>query len=156
MGLGYPGGPIVDRLAKGGTPAVKFPRPMLRDGLNFSFAGLKTAVRRYLEAHPDVPQADVAASFVEACMEVLIAKCRAALAQYPAASLVVVGGVAASPQLRAAAGELCQNLGVELCLPPLKWSTDNGAMIGLATWDYLANNITNTLEPVPGLGMEAF
>jgi N6-L-threonylcarbamoyladenine synthase len=157
MGLGYPGGPVVDRLAKGGTPTVEFPRPMHRDGsLNFSFAGLKTAVLYYLRDHPDAPHADIAASFVEACMGVLIAKCRAALAQYPAASLVVVGGVAASPQLRQAAGELCQDLGVELCLPPLKWSTDNGAMIGLATWDYLANNITNTLEPVPDLGMEAF
>jgi N6-L-threonylcarbamoyladenine synthase len=51
---------------------------------------------------------------------------------------------------------LCAGLGIELCLPPVKWSTDNGAMIGLATWDYLANGITNTLEPVPGLGMEAF
>ena len=85
-----------------------------------------------------------------------MSKCRAALREFPASSLVIVGGVAASPQLRAAAAELCQDLGVELCLPPVKWSTDNGAMIGLATWDYLANRMTNTLEPVPGLGMEAF
>jgi N6-L-threonylcarbamoyladenine synthase len=156
MGLGYPGGPIVDRLAKDGMPAVKFPRPMLREGLDFSFAGLKTAVRYYLRDHPDARPADVSASFVEACMEVLITKCRNALVQYPASCLVVVGGVAASPQLRAAAAELCDGLGVELCLPPVKWSTDNGAMIGLATWDYLANDITGTLAPVPGLGMEAF
>ena len=156
MGLGYPGGPIIDRMAVGGTPAIPFPRPMLRQGLDFSFSGLKTAVRYYLEDHLDTPPADVAASFVEACMEVLISKCRAALARYPSSSLVVVGGVAASPQLRAAAAELCQGLGVELCLPPVKWSTDNGAMIGLATWDYLANDIKSTLEPVPGLGMEAF
>jgi N6-L-threonylcarbamoyladenine synthase len=156
MGLGYPGGPIIDRLAAGGSPTVRFPRPMLRQGLDFSFSGLKSAVERYLAATPDARPADVAASFVEACLDVLISKCRAALREYPASSLVVVGGVAASPQLRAAAAELCQGLGVELCLPPVKWSTDNGAMIGLATWDYLANNITNTLEPVPGLGMEAF
>jgi N6-L-threonylcarbamoyladenine synthase len=156
MGLGYPGGPIIDRLAAGGTATVKFPRPMLRQGLDFSFSGLKTAVRYYLKDHPDAPSADVAASFVEACLEVLITKCRAALAEYPAASLVVVGGVAASPQLRAVSAELCAGLGVELCLPPVKWSTDNGAMIGLATWDYLANHITGTLEAVPGLGMEAF
>jgi N6-L-threonylcarbamoyladenine synthase len=69
---------------------------------------------------------------------------------------VVVGGVAASPQLRAAAAELCDGLGVQLCLPPLRWSTDNGAMIGLATWDYLARDITNTLDAVPGLGIESF
>jgi N6-L-threonylcarbamoyladenine synthase len=156
LGLGYPGGPAIDRLAPGGTPQVRFPRPMLRQGLDFSFSGLKSAVERYLAATPDARPADVAAAFVEACMEVLISKCRAAIKEYPVSSLVIVGGVAASPQLRAAATELCAGLGIGLCLPPVKWSTDNGAMIGLATWDYLANGITNTLEPVPGLGMEAF
>ncbi|MGH3215049.1 MAG: tRNA (adenosine(37)-N6)-threonylcarbamoyltransferase complex transferase subunit TsaD [Trebonia sp.] len=156
LGLGYPGGPAIDRLAPSGTPQVRFPRPMLRQGLDFSFSGLKSAVERYLAATPDAQPADVAAAFVEACMDVLISKCRAAIKEYPVSSLVIVGGVAASPQLRAAATELCADLGIELCLPPVKWSTDNGAMIGLATWDYLANGITNTLEPVPGLGMEAF
>lgn len=156
LGLGYPGGPAIDRLAPSGTPQVRFPRPMLRQGLDFSFSGLKSAVERYLAATPGARPADVAAAFVEACMEVLVAKCRAAIREYPVSSLVIVGGVAASPQLRAAATELCADLGIELCLPPVKWSTDNGAMIGLATWDYLANGITNTLEPVPGLGMEAF
>lgn len=156
LGLGYPGGPAIDRLAPGGTPQVRFPRPMLRQGLDFSFSGLKSAVERYLAATPDARPADVAAAFVEACMEVLISKCRAAIKEYPVSSLVIVGGVAASPQLRAAATELCAGLGIGLCLPPVKWSTDNGAMIGLATWDYLANGITSTLEPVPGLGMEAF
>lgn len=156
LGLGYPGGPAIDRLAPSGTPQVRFPRPMLRQGLDFSFSGLKSAVERYLAATPDAQPADVAAAFVEACMEVLISKCRAAIKEYPVSSLVIVGGVAASPQLRAAATELCAGLGIELCLPPVKWSTDNGAMIGLATWDYLTNGITNTLEPVPGLGMEAF
>ena len=156
LGLGYPGGPAIDRLAPSGTPQVRFPRPMLRQGLDFSFSGLKSAVERYLAATPGAQPADVAAAFVEACMEVLISKCRAAIKEYPVSSLVIVGGVAASPQLRAAATELCADLGIELCLPPVKWSTDNGAMIGLATWDYLANGITGTLEPVPGLGMEAF
>ncbi|MFY9867609.1 MAG: tRNA (adenosine(37)-N6)-threonylcarbamoyltransferase complex transferase subunit TsaD [Trebonia sp.] len=156
LGLGYPGGPAIDRLAPSGTPQVRFPRPMLRQGLDFSFSGLKSAVERYLAATPDAQPADVAAAFVEACMEVLISKCRAAIKEYPVSSLVIVGGVAASPQLRAAATELCAGLGIGLCLPPVKWSTDNGAMIGLATWDYLTNGITNTLEPVPGLGMEAF
>jgi N6-L-threonylcarbamoyladenine synthase len=156
LGLGYPGGPVIDRLAAGGTPSIPFPRPMLRRGLDFSFSGLKSAVERYLAAHPGAPPADVAASFVEACLDVLMSKCRSALGTFPAASLVIVGGVAASPQLRAAAAELCGSLGVELCLPPVKWSTDNGAMIGLAAWDYLAAGVTATLEPVPGLGMEAF
>jgi N6-L-threonylcarbamoyladenine synthase len=156
LGLGYPGGPIIDRLARDGKPTVRFPRPMLRQGLDFSFSGLKSAVERYLAANPDERPADIAASFVEACLDVLTAKCRSALTEYPSSSLVIVGGVSASPQLRAAAADMCADLGVELCLPPLRWSTDNGAMIGLATWDYLANRIANTLEPVPGLGMEAF
>ena len=156
LDLGYPGGPIIDRLAAGGTPTKRFPRPMLRQGLDFSFSGLKTAVKYYLADTPDARPEDVSASFVEACLDVLISKCRAALEKFPVSSLVVVGGVAASPQLRAAAAELCEDLGVELCLPPVKWSTDNGAMIGLATWDYLAKHVTNALEPVPGLGMEAF
>jgi N6-L-threonylcarbamoyladenine synthase len=156
MGLGYPGGPIIDRMAGAGTPTVRFPRPMYKQGLDFSFSGLKSAVERYLAATPDAPPADVAASFVEACLDVLISKCRTALREFPASSLVIVGGVAASPPLRAAAAQLCEDVGVELCLPPVKWSTDNGAMIGLATWDYLASGVTNTLEPVPGLSMEAF
>jgi N6-L-threonylcarbamoyladenine synthase len=156
MDLGYPGGPIIDRLAATGTPTKRFPRPMLRQGLDFSFSGLKTAVKYYLADTPDARPQDVAASFVEACLDVLISKCRAALEKFPVSSLVVVGGVAASPQLRAAAADLCEDLGVELCLPPVKWSTDNGAMIGLATWDYLAKDVKGTLEPVPGLGMEAF
>ena len=70
-------------------------------------------------------------------MAVLLTKCRRALTRFPSAALVIVGGVAASPQLRAGAKALSDELGVELCLPPLRWSTDNAAMIALATWDYL-------------------
>ncbi len=156
LGLGYPGGPAIDRLAFTGSPSVSFPRPMLRRGLDFSFSGLKSAVERYLAATPDYSAADVAASFVEACLEVLVTKCRTALQEFPASSLVVVGGVAASPQLRAAAGDLCAELGIELCLPPVKWSTDNGAMIGLATWDYLALGLTPSLMAVPQLSVEVY
>lgn len=137
LGLGYPGGPVVDKLAKTGNPTIPFPRPVLHKGLEFSFSGLKSAVSRYLDANPDANHADVAASFVDAAMEVLIKKSKIALKQYPSKSFVIVGGVAASPQLREAADKLCQNLNVELCLPPLRWSTDNAAMIALATFDYL-------------------
>lgn len=156
LGLGYPGGPAIDKLAFTGSPSVHFPRPLLGRGLDFSFSGLKSAVERYLAVTPGIPPADVAASFVAACLEVLLSKGRDALRRFPSASLVVVGGVAASPQLRAAAKELCEDLGVELCLPPLRWSTDNGAMIGLATWDYLALGISHPLEPVTTLSMEDF
>ena len=150
LGLGYPGGPVVDRAAKRGKATIPFPRPMLHKGLEFSFSGLKSAVARYMDALEEEPIVeDIAASFVEAAMEILLTKCRKALEQYPVKSLVVVGGVAASPQLREQAGELCAKMGVELCLPPLRWSTDNAAMIALATWDYI--KLGKTLEPKPQL-----
>jgi len=140
LGLGYPGGPVVDRLAQSGRPSIPFPRPMLDQGLEFSFSGLKSAVARHLAQATGVSKEDVAASFVEAGMDVLVSKCRRALLEHPSACLVIVGGVAASPQLRAVAKKLCDDTGAELCLPPLRWSTDNGAMIALATWDYLESD----------------
>ncbi|MDX2234296.1 MAG: tRNA (adenosine(37)-N6)-threonylcarbamoyltransferase complex transferase subunit TsaD [Hyphomonadaceae bacterium] len=138
LGLGYPGGPAVDRLAATGEASIAFPRPLLNDGLSFSFSGLKSAVSRAVAQTPSPAPADVAASFVAACLDVLMTKCRRALDAEAYVSLVIVGGVAASRQLRERAGELCAQTGVELCLPPLRWSTDNAAMIALATWDYLA------------------
>jgi N6-L-threonylcarbamoyladenine synthase len=156
LGLGYPGGPVVDKLAYTGQASIPFPRPMIDQGLEFSFSGLKSAVMRYLQANPEAATEDVAASFVAACMEVLVAKCRRALLAYPSASLVIVGGVAASPQLRAEAKTLCDELDVDLCLPPLRWSTDNGAMIALATWDYLATDHRTGLEPATSLSIESF
>jgi N6-L-threonylcarbamoyladenine synthase len=87
-------------------------------------------------------------------MDVLISKCRAALTEFPVESLVVVGGVAASPQLRAAAGELCDDLGVTLCLPPLRWSTDNGAMIAMAGWDNVRSGIFAPALPAPRLKID--
>jgi N6-L-threonylcarbamoyladenine synthase len=140
LGLGYPAGAAIDKLALQGNACIPFPRPMLSEGLEFSFSGLKSAVARYLE-HSEADHPDVAASFVAACMEILLTKSRRALARWPSSSLVVVGGVAASPQLRAGAQALCDEVGVELCLPPLRWSTDNAAMIALATWDYLEAGI---------------
>lgn len=149
LGLGYPGGPVVDKLAKTGNAVIPFPRPVLNKGLQFSFSGLKSAVSRYLDANPDAVYADVAASFVAAVMDVLIKKSKIALKNYPSQSFVIVGGVAASPQLREAAQKLCKHLKVELCLPPLRWATDNAAMIALATFDYL--NLSIYKKPVAEL-----
>lgn len=137
LGLGYPGGPAIDRLAATGTANISFPRPMMGEALDFSFSGLKSSVARYLEKNRDPIVADVAASFVRACLDVLIAKSRAALTANKSSALIIVGGVAASPQLRAEAKSLTDEMGVDLCLPPLKWATDNGAMIALAAWDYV-------------------
>ncbi|MDR0733608.1 MAG: tRNA (adenosine(37)-N6)-threonylcarbamoyltransferase complex transferase subunit TsaD [Dysgonamonadaceae bacterium] len=149
MGLDYPGGPAVDRLAGQGKATISFPRPVINKGLAFSFSGLKSAVLRFMEANPDAPREDVAASFVRAVMDVLMKKSRLALTQYPSLSFAIVGGVAASPQLRDEAAKLCKRMKVELCLPPLRWSTDNAAMIALAAFDYL--NLEICKEPVADL-----
>ena len=152
LGLGYPGGPVVDRLAKQGKATIPFPRPVINKGLEFSFSGLKSAVARYMDANQDAVYENVAASFVAAVMEVLIKKSRAALTKYSSKSFVIVGGVAASPQLREEAGKLCEKLNVELCLPPLRWSTDNAAMVALATFDYL--NLSLLKKPVADLQLK--
>jgi N6-L-threonylcarbamoyladenine synthase len=138
LGLGYPGGPLVDIHAKQGTPNIHFPRPMINTGLDFSLSGLKSAVSRYLAKETEADIDNVAASFVEAILDVLVAKCRRALETHRSVSLVIVGGVAASPQIRSTATALCEEMQVALCLPPLRWATDNAAMIALAAWDYVA------------------
>ena len=152
LGLGYPGGPVVDRLAKTGTASIPFPRPVINKGLDFSFSGLKSAVARYMDANPDAPHENIAASFVQAVMDVLMKKSQLALNRYPSQSYVIVGGVAASPQLRDEAGALCKKLSVELCLPPLRWSTDNAAMVALAAFDYL--NLSIEKKPVADLQLK--
>ena len=141
----------VDKLAATGSSHIPFPRPMLNDGLNFSFSGLKSAVARHIAHSPEDKPEDITASFVEACMEVLLTKCKQALLAHPSQSLAVVGGVAASPQLRARAKSLCEEMGVELCLPPLRWATDNAAMIALAAWDYV--DLPNPPGPVPNTSL---
>lgn len=154
LDLGFPGGPAIDKLAKTGQPTISFPRPMLHKGLEFSFSGLKAAVARLVDEKPDVDPATVAASFVAAALDVLAVKCARALEEKPAASLVVVGGVAASPQVRERMGEVAAAAGAELALPPLKWSTDNGAMIALAGWDYMDRGIQPDLRPVARLSIQ--
>lgn len=161
LGLGYPGGPVIDRLAREGVPRFRLPRPMLQDPalrktLNFSFSGLKTAVRNLIERTPEASKADVAASFVEACLEVLLFRARVSMERFRPSSFVVVGGVAASPQLREGAQALCDELGVSLCLPPVKWSTDNAAMIALAGWDYARISAPVRLAPTSTLSMESY
>jgi N6-L-threonylcarbamoyladenine synthase len=89
-------------------------------------------------------------------MDVLAAKCARALEDREAASLVVVGGVSASPQLRDRTAEVCAAAGVDLALPSLKWSTDNGAMIALAGWDYFGMGLAPHLKPATRLSIEQF
>ena len=151
LGLGMPGGPAIDRMAAAGTANVKFPRPMINSGYEFSFSGLKSSVARYVETHAEFDVNDVAAAFVDACLDVLSTKVLRGINELKPATLAVVGGVAASPQVRACMQNIAEKSGVTLCLPPQKWATDNAAMIAMATWDYIEQGIEADLEPKPNL-----
>ena len=138
MGLGYPGGPALSRLAQRGRPdAFPLPRPLLHSGdLDFSFAGLKTAVltqHRKLGPSPG-PEAlaDLAAATQAAIVDVLVAKSLAALRRTGLRRLVVAGGVGANVELRRQLGQACRRAGVRVHYPELELCTDNGAMIALA------------------------
>jgi N6-L-threonylcarbamoyladenine synthase len=136
MKLGFPGGPAIDKLAKDGSAsAIDFPRGLTTSNdwqtrpFDFSFSGLKTAVARYLEATPDYVRADVAASFQEAVVDVLLLKALAACKDSGIDSLVIAGGVAANSRLRAVAKERCDKAGIQLRVPSPGLCTDNGAMV---------------------------
>jgi tRNA N6-adenosine threonylcarbamoyltransferase len=133
LGLGYPGGPAVSKLAESGSPGrFKLPRPMMHsDDLDFSFSGLKTAVMTLIKNHsPDA--ADLARAFVDAVVEVLVAKCVKALKATGLNTLVVAGGVGANRQLRAALDAEGRRGGFEVFYPEAELCTDNGAMIAFA------------------------
>ncbi|PPF61996.1 tRNA (adenosine(37)-N6)-threonylcarbamoyltransferase complex transferase subunit TsaD [Clavibacter michiganensis] len=140
LGLPYPGGPEIDRAAVGGNPkAIRFPRGLSlpkdheAHRYDFSFSGLKTAVARWVEKKQDaaeeVPLADVAASFREAVVDVLISKALAACAEYGVPRLLLGGGVVANARVREVAAARAAEAGVALRIPPLSLCTDNGAMI---------------------------
>jgi N6-L-threonylcarbamoyladenine synthase len=153
LGLGYPGGPVLDRLAAEAEDVLGFPRPMLHEGYTFSFSGLKTAVVNHVRADPGFSETAVAASFVAACMDVIVAKLRRALEEFGDPALAIVGGVAASPILRARAQELADEFGTRLLIPPQAMATDNAAMIGVAGWHKLAavGPSANDFGPEPDL-----
>src|SRR5205823_14156231 len=113
LGLGYPGGPAIDRLAMEGDPtAIRFPRAMIDDGYDFSFSGLKTAVINYVRKHPDVSTPDVAASFQAAVVDVLVTKAVRAAAETGVESLCLGGGVAANSLLRERTAAECAERGM--------------------------------------------
>lgn len=149
LGLGYPGGQVLDALARtGDRDAVDFPRGMTGprgDPYAFSFSGLKTAVVRYVESHPGFRVADVAAGFQEAVADVLTRKAVRAATELGVATLLIAGGVAANSRLSELAEQRCAAAGLTLRIPPPRLCTDNGAMIA----SYAAHLIAAGAPPSP-------
>jgi N6-L-threonylcarbamoyladenine synthase len=164
LGLEYPGGPVIDKLAAGGDPTfVDFPRPHLDGGsLDFSFSGLKTSVLYYLRkigfssAAPKVKLAnsmaydefvaDVCASFQAAVVDVLIEKTLAAARRYNVKDIAIAGGVAANSELRRRMAAAAENQGLRLYIPKFEYCTDNGAMVAMAGFLKLKEGKTSSLE----------
>jgi len=140
MGLPYPGGPMLSKLADQGKPGVfEFPRPMVdRPGMDFSFSGLKTAVRLKVAEHtvdetvPDDVMADIACGFQEAVVDTMVIKCRRALKETGHRALVIAGGVSANRRLREKLAAMAEDRRCKLFYPRLEFCTDNGAMIAYA------------------------
>ncbi len=136
MGLGYPGGPLIDKLAGEGQPTIDFPRAMRGEGYDFSFSGLKSAVLNYLNSkkmkEEMVDKAEVAASFQQAVVDILVSKSIQATLDKGYRTLVLCGGVSANSMLRKTAQEEADKNHISLYYPPLALCTDNAAMIGSA------------------------
>jgi N6-L-threonylcarbamoyladenine synthase len=155
--LGFPGGPLIDKEAKSGkVDAINFPRgltnpkDLAEHEFDFSFSGLKTAVSRYLQATPEFVRSDVAASFQEAIVDVLLQKSIKACQQTGIDSLVIAGGVAANSRLRSVAQERCAKAGIQLRTPPPALCTDNGAMVAA-----LGSLAISAGHPASSPGLEA-
>ncbi len=162
LGLSYPGGPALDRLAQSGDPAVvRFPRPYLhRGGFDFSFSGLKTALLYYLrDRNPrreSVAPAHIAAGYQEAIVDVLVEKSFRAVRRHHVAGLAVVGGVCANSRLRAALRSRADKEGIRLTLPRADFCTDNAAMVAAAGWwaHHRQRWSSWDMDAQPGLAME--
>jgi N6-L-threonylcarbamoyladenine synthase len=147
LGLGYPGGPEIDRLAVSGDAAlIRFPRASTAGVFDFSFSGLKTAVVSYVRAHPEVTNADVAASFQEAVVDVLVARTVAAAEEIGARGACLAGGVAANSLLRARFAESFAARGLVSYLPSHAMCTDNAAMIAAAGYFQLQRSGPTPLD----------
>ena len=147
LGLGYPGGPVIDRISMEGDPtAIAFPRPMLDDGYDFSFSGLKTSVVNYVRRHPEASTPDVAASFQQAVVDVLVAKTRRAARSIEAKGMCLAGGVAANSLLRERFLDACAEEGVRGFLPSRSMCTDNAAMVAAAAWYRLRSDGPTPLD----------
>lgn len=159
IGLGYPGGPKIDKVSKEGNPeAISFPRAHVEDApYDFSFSGVKSAVLNYINGchmkGEEYSQADVAASFQKAVTDVLVANAMHAVTEYRADKFAIAGGVASNSALREAMKTACEERGVKLYYPSPVYCTDNAAMIGTAAYyEYLAGTRHGwDLNAVPNL-----
>lgn len=160
LGMGYPGGPLIDEAARGGDPeAVRFKRVFLDDGsLDFSFSGIKTGVMNYVnserQAGREINVNDVAASFQEAVLDVIVTKSVEAAVENNEDKLVVAGGVAANSRLRKKLREACDREGIGLCIPAPVLCTDNAAMIGAAGYYKYISEMKN--DPAAGEGAKDY
>ena len=157
MGLPYPGGPKLDKLSKEGKPTYKLPIPLNDDSYNFSFSGLKSAVinlnHNEEQKGNEINKADLAASFQKVAVTSIVSKTKKALRDYNINNLIVAGGVAANSILREALADMCNENNIHLSIPPLKYCTDNAAMIASAGYyayklgrraDYHLNSLSTT------------
>ena len=157
MGLSYPGGPKLDKLSKEGKPTYKLPIPLNDDSYNFSFSGLKSAVinlnHNEEQKGKEINKADLAASFQKVAVTSIVSKTKKALKDYNINNLIVAGGVAANSGLREALIDMCKENNIHLSIPPLKYCTDNAAMIAAAGYyayklgrraDYHLNSLSTT------------
>lgn len=157
MGLPYPGGPKLDKLSKEGKPTYKLPIPLNDDSYNFSFSGLKSAVinlnHNEEQKGKKINKADLAASFQKVAVTSIVSKTKKALKDYNINNLIVAGGVAANSGLREALIDMCKENNIHLSIPPLKYCTDNAAMIAAAGYyayklgrraDYHLNSLSTT------------
>ena len=159
IGLGYPGGPKIDKVSKEGNPeAIAFPRAHVEDApYDFSFSGLKSAVLNYINGCQmkgiEYSQADIAASFQKAVTDVLVANAMHAVEEFHVDKLAIAGGVASNSALRAAMKEACEKRGVEFYYPSPIFCTDNAAMIGVAAYYEYINGTRSgwDLNAVPNL-----
>jgi N6-L-threonylcarbamoyladenine synthase len=147
LNLGYPGGPVIDRIASDGNPhAVEFPRAMMHDGLDVSFSGLKTSVINHVRRNPEMSNVDVAASFQAAVVDVLCAKTIKAAQQVGAKGIVLGGGVSANTFLRSEMTRRGGEAGFKVALPSRAMCTDNAAMIAAAAWHRLKSDGPRELD----------
>ncbi|MDD4624014.1 MAG: tRNA (adenosine(37)-N6)-threonylcarbamoyltransferase complex transferase subunit TsaD [Bacilli bacterium] len=146
MDISYPGGPLVDKLSYEGKPIYKLPIPLDDNSYDFSFSGLKTAVRNLYNTSPNINKEDLCSSFQDVVVKIITKKTMRAVKEYNVKQLLISGGVAANSGLRTKFKELCEENNIELLIPPIKYCTDNAAMIGCAAYYAIKNDLLSENE----------